>query len=290
MRTAVYTTFYPSMLKYADEFLYSVAEQTDPDFDLWISLDGLEPNQINPANKLKPNYYQNQQAQNPIEMRKLALSEISKEYDSVILVDSDDILYPKRVAAAKQGLERYDGYACSLDLVAENGKGLDLKFGTSNQEDWLEFLKNKNVFGFSNSAYRASILKEIIMIPNQTIMMDWLVVLKALVNQNALLYFDGNVHMAYRQYEQNVNNIISPLSKENIFRASNLLLEHHVILKTELDKLEQFQKHFASIELFLGYIRDDENLANYLKELNSKKQVFYWFEQVAYQELEYLWN
>ena len=290
MRTAVYTTFYPAMLKYAEEFLYSVARQSDPDFDLWISLDGLEPTQINPPKKLRVNYHQNKQAQNPIEMRKLALSQISEDYDSIILVDSDDILYPKRVAAAKKALEKYDGYACSLDLITENGKGLGLKFRTANHEDWLEFLINKNVFGFSNSAYRAEILKEVVNIPKQTIMMDWLVVLKVLVNQNARLYFDDTTHMAYRQYGNNVNNILSPLSPDNIKRAAKLLLEHQQILKSELNDLAAFQNHFANVELFAEYIKDDNNLDLYLNELNSKKEIFYWFEQIAYRELEYLWN
>ncbi len=290
MKTAVYTTFYPTMLKYADEFLYSLAQQSEQDFDLWISLDGLEPKQIKLPNKLKPIYYQNQQAKNPIEIRKLALAEISAKYDAVVLVDSDDILYPNRIKAAKKILEKYDVYACSLDLIAENGKDLGLKFITENQEDWLEFLSNKNVFGFSNTAYRTSILKDIINIPSQTIMMDWLVVLKALVNKNAQLYFDSEIHMAYRQYENNTNKIVSPLSAKNIKQATNLLLKHHLILNDELTWLEPFRGHFAKVKLFAKYIEEEANLAKYLKALNNKKEVFYWYEQIAYQELEYLWN
>ncbi len=290
MKTAVYTTFYPSMFKYADDFLNSVAEQNDSEFDLWISLDGLEPKQIKLPNNLSPNYQQIKQAKNPIEMRKLALSEIAKDYDAIVLVDSDDILYPNRVKAAKMSLGNYDVYACSLDLIAEDGKALGLEFRTQNQENWLEFLTDKNVFGFSNTAYRTNILKEIIDIPCQTIMMDWLVVLKALVNQNARLYFDHDIHMAYRQYAKNVNNIISPLSSGNIIRASKLLLDHQLILEKELHDIEPFKKHFATVDLFAEYISNEANLANYLRELNSQKQVFYWFEQIAYQELEYLWN
>lgn len=290
MKTAVYTTFYPAMLKYANDFLYSVVEQSDSEFDLWIALDGLEPDQIKLPKSLKANYYQNKQAQNNIDLRKQALKEITANYEAVVLVDSDDILYPNRVKVAKKSLLRHDVYACSLDLITENGKDLGLKFRASNREDWLGFLINKNIFGFSNTAYRSNILKDIIAIPNQTIMMDWLVVLKALVNKNAQLYFDSNIHMAYRQYESNTNNIVSPLSAENIKRATSLLISHQSIFKNELESFNYFQEHFANISVFANYIENGENIENYLKELNKKKTVFYWFEQVAYKELEYLWN
>ena len=46
----------------------------------------------------------------------------------VVLVDSDDLLHPSRVAAARAALQASELAGCALCLIDQHGKDLDLTF------------------------------------------------------------------------------------------------------------------------------------------------------------------
>ena len=104
-----------------------VQAQTDRDFDLWISLDGLtEAAVVERLGTPPATFVVAELGFTPAEVRQQALTRIADRYDAVVLVDSDDLLHPDRVAAARARLQGADVAACGLRLVDEGGQPLGL--------------------------------------------------------------------------------------------------------------------------------------------------------------------
>ena len=292
MKTALYTTFYPAMLPYLETFWKSIKSQTDSEFECWLGLDGVEILDIEMRlGQLEVNWLLAEQGSSIASLRQRALETICERYEAVILVDSDDVLYPNRVASAKAALQNFDVYACALDLIDEQGRELGLRFGLAEQKDWQDFLVTVNVFGFSNTAYRCSVIKKALPIPAEVVMVDWLVVTRTL-SASAHLFFDSVPRMAYRQYPDNTARVLSPYTPVQIVRASQLVLRHydHVLTDLNLEMAKPYLKRRAEVQQFAQSITQKERLERYTKALNALKPVFYWWECVAHPELEILWK
>jgi hypothetical protein len=291
MKTALYTTFYPAMLPYLEPFWQSVQNQTDAEFDLWFGLDGLSQKELEGRLGTLKATWLVQAGSSIATLRQLALEAICERYEAVILVDSDDILYPNRVRAAKAALQHHDGYACALDLIDETGKDLGLRFGLDEQKDWQDFLLSVNVFGFSNTAYRCSVIQKALPIAAEVVMVDWLVVTRVLL-QGARLYFDPQAQMAYRQYPDNTARVLSPYTPAQLARATQLVLQHydHVCQTLTPAQAKPFLKRQAEVRRFAEVTTTASLLQRYTEALNALKPSFYWWECVANEELKILWT
>ena len=160
MKTALYTTVHPASFPYLEPFFRSVLAQTDREFDFWLGVDALRPEALGSASGLLENatFVEAEPGDTPASLRGRAWAQIVTLYDAVIFVDSDDVLYPERVAAAKKQLEVSDVGGCALELVAENGASLNKVLRAPPESDWAELLPFSNVFGLSNTAYRCEVL------------------------------------------------------------------------------------------------------------------------------------
>ena len=299
MKTALYTTFYPAMLPYLDAFVTSLEAQHDQAFDLWIGLDKLTQSNFADKPYLANAHYVCSQNDTPASLRERSLIDICKHYDAVILLDSDDVLLPNRVSTAKAALQDYDVYACALELINAQGQKLNQCFTLkSAPQDWQALLSRVNVFGFSNTAYRTNILKACFPVPKDTVMLDWLVISKALFN-GAKLYFDTRMHMLYRQYETNTARVLAPYTSEQIRHSSQLLLQHYSyilecfakpMLKSQQESfLQAIQARQKKVQGFSQSIEDKSTLSSYTEALNQLKPVFLWWECVAHPDLETVW-
>ena len=102
-RIAVYTTIYPGVEVYLPDWYRSVRAQTDQDFQLWIGLDGIEAGAVETVigTHLDAVWVPSEPDNTPARIRQRSLAQIVEDFDAVVLVDSDDILHPTRVAAAR---------------------------------------------------------------------------------------------------------------------------------------------------------------------------------------------
>ena len=107
---ALYTAVYPGAVPFLDEWYASVQAQADRDFDLWISLDGLTETAVTAQLGDRPaaTFVVAEPGFTPAQVRQQALARIADRYEAVILVDSDDLLHPDRVAAARAWLDGAD--------------------------------------------------------------------------------------------------------------------------------------------------------------------------------------
>ncbi|MGL4610492.1 MAG: hypothetical protein ACRCYY_12570 [Trueperaceae bacterium] len=286
MRTALYTTVYPAVKPYLLAWSESVAAQTDQNFDVWIAVDHIAVEDI-PLPREKIFWFYANANDTPATLRQRAFEEIIQAYDAVIFVDSDDILLPNRVSVAKQYLQGYDVYGCALKLINTEGKDLALTFSTP-RTDYPDLLSHHNIFGLSNTAYRTETLAKCLPFPSEVVLLDWLIVSRAL-QENAELFFDQTPHMLYRQYATNTAKVITPYTPSDIKKATALVVQHYKLLEEGNLQLATKERR-QEVQQFSASIADSRLLAEYTKVLNTLQPVFLWWECVANEKLRGIWQ
>lgn len=304
-RLAVYTTVYPGCEPFLASWYDSVLHQTDRDFDLWIGLDAATPasdlaQAANTLGREHPIQWVDACAgATPAMLRQRVLAHLVTHYDEIVLVDADDVLEPTRVAAARQALAAFDVAGCALRIVNERGADLGLTFGPDDDEDLRTLLVSRNVFGLSNSAYRAGVLARCMPVPDDCVLIDWLLATRALVS-GARFGFDHVPRMAYRQYARNCARVLPPFSPDTVLTASSLVAQHYRLLFHSRWKWpdavgqegvrRSLEIARARVDAFHQAIRDSTvTLTRYVAALNQLRPRFVWWWVVAHPELEHLW-
>lgn len=204
-KVAFSTTIFPMDESYLHEFFKSLCNQTYKYFDLIILNDGFEG-----LDKFKRDYeglnfieiiYRGTPAQN----REYAIKYIVKSgYDVVVFGDSDDYFSPNRVEKTIQLLEENDVVVNELCIFNESKiiqKGYISNRFKSNQRITLEDIKDKNIFGLSNTAAKVNLLVDL-EINEDLVAVDWYIYSRVLLNGFEAVYTD-EVITYYRQYEGN---------------------------------------------------------------------------------------
>lgn len=296
-RLAVYTTVYPGVERYLSAWYQSVLLQTDCNFDLWIGVDLLSTDQVIAALGEKPRatFVKGKRGDSPAQIRQKAIARIVEEYIAVIFVDSDDLLYPFRVEAARETLTTHDVVACAMSIVDEEGRDLGITFGSSITEELGVLLPRYNIFGLSNTAYRSEILRRCISFPAECVLIDWYLATKAW-DRGAKMYFDTSPRMKYRQYAANLASVLPPFTAKQILEATQRVQSHYrYMLATdgELSAAHQYTLQLARdrIDLFHKSITGSAGTLDiYLKALNQLPPRYIWWWSVAHPELEGIWK
>ena len=296
-RLGLYTTIYPGVEPYLARWYQSVQSQTDRNFDLWIGVDSLSKEQIIAAigAQVNANWLMAEAGDSPAQIRQKAIERMIDECSSVVFVDSDDLLYPSRIEAAREALRDHDGTACALQIIDEKEKYLGIIFGALPGEDACALLARYNVFGLSNTAYRSDILRRCLPLSAECQLIDWLLATRAWA-LDASLYFDHTPRMAYRQYPANVAPVLHPFEPGQVMEATRRVLCHYncaletewelpepqqQMLKSARHRVEAFQKSLAS---------STDVLASYVEALNRVSPRYVWWWYVAHPDLEYIWK
>lgn len=237
-----YAVLYPAAMRFLPEFWGSLSPQLGTEHVAYLSLDGVTPDEVTAVIGKQPalRFLQPEAGASPAAIRSEDLLALTRQHAAVVLLDADDVLLPNRMGAAAAGLEEADVYACALQLVDESGARIDdLSFRPT--EAQLEALTSDsallarvNAFGFSNTAYRSAVLQTCLPVPDDTVLMDWLVASRAHL-AGATLVFDAGGHMLYRQYGSNTASVLPPFGAERIQRDAARVAAHHRKLLRGLD-------------------------------------------------------
>ena len=213
MKTAVYTTLYPDALRFWNDFITSVEGQTDQNFDLVVCLDDISAEDA-PSERLIHFYLPS--SKTPSAIRQECWQHlIENEYEAIIMVDADDVLMPTRVKNAKAGLKNADVDVCGLQLVTHDLQKMNWTLQPDPKEATADYILNANDIGLSNTAYRAEFLQRLVPAPDDIIMLDWFLALRA-VEEGARMNKRPDLDMLYRQYDENVANFIPPYTQDMI--------------------------------------------------------------------------
>jgi len=295
-RLAVYTTVYPGVEKFLTAWYQSVLAQTDKNFDLWVGVDSLNPQRVIETLRAGAHaIHLITAAGSPAEIRQKAIEALVDEYSELVFVDSDDLLYPTRIEAARKALTRHDAVACALRIIDEEGRDLGITFGEACEQNPGLLLPRYNVFGLSNTAYRTSVLRRCIPLPDQCQLVDWLLATRAWAN-GADLYFDREPQMAYRQYHANVARVLPPFSAQQVVDATRRVVSHYRCALTSERPIngkcgDALREAYVRAMVFENAITESvATLDCYVDELNRQTPRYIWWWCVAHPDLEHIWR
>lgn len=295
-RLALYTTVYAGVERFLPEWYASVRAQSDRDLDIWIGLDGLAPATVSGILGADSGirWVPAPAGATPARVRGVAIDAIVARYDAVLFVDSDDVLLPTRVAAARAMLAAADVGGCALELMDATGAALDARVGAATSQDAVALLPRSNVFGLSNTAYRSEILRTCLPLPADCVLIDWFLATRAWAN-GATFAFDPVPRMRYRQYPANIAPMRPPFTPAQIAMATTRVIDHYRCVldhdgpslnghRAELEQARDRVHAFAA-----AMQRDPRLMATYTDRLNALPSGTAWWWQVAHPALEALW-
>lgn len=297
-RIAVYTTIYPGVKAYLPDWYSSVQAQTDQGFQLWIGLDGIEAAAVEAAigTRVDAVWVPSQPGNTPARIRQRSLAQILQNFDAVVLVDSDDVLLPTRVGAAREALETSELAACALQLVDQHRQDLGTTFTIPERAAPNEVLPRNNVFGFSNSAYRSELLRRCLPVPANVALVDWFLATRAWL-MGAKLAFDPTVRMEYRQHGANTAPIRFPFDTNQVIRDTKKVREHYCLLQASPmddvrpDRWAKVQEAAAEVQLFSEQVvSQPKKLEGYVRNLNALEPQVVWWWDVAQPALQWMWR
>jgi len=296
-RLALFTTSYPEGERYLSDFFQSVFSQTDKKFDLWIGLDRIEEHIMSDylSKNIPVSFIKRKKNESTISLRQRAIKEMIEKYKGIIFVDSDDILAPSRVAAARSSLTKYDVYGCAMKIIDEKGTDLNITFQIPQKADFLSLLPRFNIFGFTNTSYSSDILSRCFPFPKDCVLLDWFVATRAWA-QDARIYFDPVQRMSYRQHLSNTARVIPPFTQEQIIKSTNLVLKHYTRVLNNIPELpdskriliENAQKYVESFNYSIK--RSSVRFQEYIRKLIQLPPNHIWWSCVAHPDLEEVWK
>ncbi len=298
MQIVVYTTIYPGVEAYLPDWYRSLQAQTDQDFQLWIGLDGIEADSVETAigAHLDALWVPSMPDNTPARIRQRSLARIVEDCDAVVLVDSDDILHPTRVAAARAALQTSEFTACALRLVDQHGRDLATTFTIADHANPDSVLPRNNIFGFSNSAYRSETLKRCLPPPANCVLIDWFLATRAWL-MGAKLGFDPLVRMDYRQHGANTAPVRFPFDTNDVIRDTKKVQEHFCLLLASPmdnvlpDRWARVQEVSADIQIFFEkVVSQPKQLQSYVRNLNALEPQVVWWWSVAQPALQWMWK
>lgn len=275
---AVGTVVFPDNLKYFQSFLRSLERQDIQGFCLLIINDGCEDLQA--ALNGYDNEVQIKKFSSDPFSNRLALIEfaIENSFRKLIFADSDDWLESNRVGVMNALLEKYEVVASDLTLVNETGNKLQNNYWSSRLESGeidSDFLADKNIFGFGNSAIRLCFSRNDIK-KEQLIAPDWFFFTQ--MANNANLFFTTATTSYYRQHTQNITGLkkLTPARLERILEVKN---QHYSALQRIGYNTDNY---LAEMDLLKRKYQDKEALIQDAERLNNLSKPFFWWEETNY--------
>lgn len=298
-KLALCTTVYPGVEPFLGEWYASVLQQTDSGYTLYIALDGLRPNQAVKAMGGLPDgviWVHAAAGGTPASVRQRVLAPIVDQCDGVVLVDSDDILHPERVAAARQMLRHCELAGCALRLVDQAGKDLGLVFNPAANGAPEAVLPRHNLFGLSNTSWRSSLLRRCLPIPPVVELVDWFLATRAWL-LGAALCFDPKVRMDYRQHASNMARVRPPFTREQVVGDTGRVRRHfEIVMEATRDgTIPSRRQHLAEVAQDVARFAEcvlphPEVLSEYLHALNALNPAPIWWSCVAHPALSHIWS
>jgi glycosyltransferase involved in cell wall biosynthesis len=293
----VYTTWYSGLDAVIEEWGRSVKAQTDTNFELVVGVDGVSPEPWVARMDLhqRVRWFSAPGGASPARVRQVALQRIVEQASAVVFVDSDDILDESRVAAAREGLAGAEVVACGVRLADATGRILGGVLGPSDGPDPVTDLPYHNVFGLSNTAYRSATLRACLPIPDDCVLIDWLLATRAW-GHRATMMFDTTPRMTYRQGAESPTRVSPPYTEDQVLKATDLVLGHYALVlrgaralpAATAAALESAHRRAVRFRNIVSGSR--EMLSRYVEALNRLAPRYVWWWAVANPELENLWT
>ncbi|MBD1558476.1 family 2 glycosyl transferase [Vibrio sp. S9_S30] len=281
MKTAVLTTIFPINQGYVRDYFQSLCRQTVQGFDVILINDGygdisrlrsqypsLNIIELEPANSV---------AKNREYMLQFALR---NGYEAVVFADIDDYFSDNRVAHSLSLLAEYD--IVVNDLTSFSGeKELAVCILSSRITDGdeinLDFIRDKNVFGLSNTALRLTdIDKGSINFPSSLVAVDWYL-FSVLLCQSKRAVFTNKAMTYYRQHSSNTVGI-GRVTKESLLHSLKVRENHY---KQMLDVTDIYSAELKKNRQLAALLNNKEECEAVIEMNQTTNGSLLWWEVIV---------
>lgn len=230
MKTAVLTTIFPVDQSYLRDYFESLCQQTVQGFDVILVNDG-----YGDINQLRAQY----PSLNIIELEptdciaknreRMCQFALRNQYEAAVFADIDDYFSSNRVEHSLCLLSEYD--IVVNDLTSFSGeKELEARILSSRINDRdeisLDFIRDKNVFGLSNTALRLTgVEPSSINFPSSLVAVDWYLFSTLLYHSKRAVFTNGAITY-YRQHPTNTVGI-GRVTKESLLQSLKVRESHY---------------------------------------------------------------
>jgi len=230
MKTLFFSVVYPAVEPFLPDFFQSLEKQTTDDFLIVLVNDGVvelnrffegfDPSRIS---VLEP-------GQSPVGNRMIGVRHaLESNVENLIFGDSDDFFSLNRVKSCVGLLDAgWDVVVNDLTAVDAQGQVLDSGYLsrrlTDGAEVEIDFIRDKNVFGLSNTAVRISALKEI-SLPEGLVAVDWYIFSQLLL-KGCRAVFSDKTNTYYRQHGANTVGV-GALDKDSVLCQLDAKVRHY---------------------------------------------------------------
>ena len=204
-KIAFLTTVFPKNKRFLKSFFNSLSTQTNKNFDLVIVNDNFKNLNFYKDLYSNLNILDINSSNTPAKNREVGINYcIDNNYEVLLFGDSDDYFKDNRIEKSLELLKKSDVVVNDLSLFNRNGvykknylsnrlKNLDIID--------LEFIKDKNIFGMSNTAIKLKGLKKV-SFDNTINAVDWYF-FKKMLKKGCKGIFTNETETFYRQHKNN---------------------------------------------------------------------------------------
>lgn len=227
-KVAFFSVVFPANLPYIEDFLASLARQSYKKFDFYFVNDSVE-DFFRYTRKHGLNCFEIRMTGTPAKTREAGINQLyGHGYECIVFGDSDDFFERSRIEKSLDLLSGHDIAVNELDIVSSSGElirggYLSEKIG-GGRAVGLENIRDKNIFGLSNTAIRVAD-REKIVLSDDLIAVDWYFFSYYLMKGYSAVFTD-ETRTFYRQHGLNTAGICVP-TKETVIRGINAKYYHY---------------------------------------------------------------
>lgn len=272
----LFTVFYPGAELFEEEFFASIRMQTRKDFDLLVVNDTEKELNIS-ATYSNLNIIEIKGSGNISGNRAIGINyAIENQYEYLMLCDIDDLFSPLRVEKTMCIMPDCDIVVNELDIVDTDNRLIEGSYFShsvnSNTVFDTEFIKYKNLFGFSNTTIRVSSLSPICF-PKDLKIVDWYF-FTLLLNKGQMAKFLPVPLTYYRQHSGNMIGLSSYTI--DVFKVQlQFKKKHYSYFRDNIPGYSTLYNQMLSLEQL-----NDEEIANHIKINQSITSHPLWWENI----------
>ncbi|CAM3891393.1 glycosyltransferase family A protein [Vibrio aquimaris] len=282
-KVCVLTTIFPMRYDYVERFFESLSHQTYSSFDTVIVNDGFGDISNIKSKNNNLNILEVEADSTPSKNRQVAIEfAIKSGYEIAILCDSDDYMDIHRVDVCVEQLKSTDIVVNELELFSEIGTIHDEYLSKRFLDgDIIEIsdIKDKNIIGLSNSAFKLSIIDQFDF-PKELIAIDWFL-FSILILSGAKAKFTNKTKTYYRQYDQNTVGL-GYMNEKKLIRCLDIKLLHYKLLK-EYDF--EYSKLLDEVIIIRDALVNEKFKSDYISQCNEKIKFPLWWELIPIKEV-----
>ncbi|GIA47151.1 NeuD/PglB/VioB family sugar acetyltransferase [Vibrio cholerae] len=277
-KTAVLTTIFPINEEYVHDYFKSLVRQTVQGFDVILVNDGFGHLSAFKNLYLNLNIIELESSGNIAKNREaMCQFALQNQYEVAVFADIDDYFSENRIAHSLELLREYDIVVNDLTAFNKN-KELAVQILSSRITDGdeisLDFIRDKNIFGLSNTAIKLLDMDAgTLRFPSELIAVDWFLFTRLLC-QSKRAVFTNKAITFYRQHQENTVGI-GYVTKDALKQSLKVRGIHY---KNMLTINDTFQAEFDSNHKLIAQLNQVDECEKILKmnKTNSTSPLLWW--------------